>query len=184
MNNTVLQEGSFSITKDQLRQLTDPKVKEWFPEVFKVKLEVGKWYKRIWKDGDRDIDLFLISDFIDNKFVIGEFFRNNERLEEGVGYRFVISNNKRYSEIEANNEEVFEVLKIEAVRRGFVEGVYFKSPVSGDNYKFTNIYFTEATDMAWSKNGGVIFEKGNWATIIPTITKSEAEKLLNIKIID
>jgi len=42
MNNTVLQEGSFSITKDQLRQLTDPKVKEWFPEVFKVKLEAEK----------------------------------------------------------------------------------------------------------------------------------------------
>ena len=32
-------EPSFSITKDQLRQLTDPKVKEWFPEVFKS----GKW---------------------------------------------------------------------------------------------------------------------------------------------
>ena len=29
----------YSLTKDQLRQLTDPKVKEWFPEVFKVKLE-------------------------------------------------------------------------------------------------------------------------------------------------
>ena len=43
MNNTILQEGSFSITKDQLRQLTDPKIKEWFPEVFEVKLEVGKW---------------------------------------------------------------------------------------------------------------------------------------------
>lgn len=27
-------EPSFSITKYQLRQLTDPKVKEWFPEVF------------------------------------------------------------------------------------------------------------------------------------------------------
>ena len=65
-----------------------------------------------------------------------------------------------------------------------LRGVFFRSAVSGDNYKFTNIYFTEATDMAWSKNGGVIFEKGKWATIISTITKSEAEKLLNKKIID
>ena len=175
-------EPSFSITKDQLRQLTDPKVKEWFPEAFKVKLEVGKWYKRIWKDGDRD--LFLISDFIDNKFFTGEFFRNNERLEEGVGDRFKSIKDERYFEIEATNEEVFEALKIEAVRRGFVKGVFFRSPVSGDNYKFTNIYFTKATDKAWSENGGVIFEKGNWATIIQTITKSEAEKLLNKKIID
>ena len=47
-------EPSFSITKDQLRQLTDPKVKEWFPEVFEVKLEVGKWYKS-------DIGLFCIT---------------------------------------------------------------------------------------------------------------------------
>ena len=175
-------EPSFSITKDQLRQLTDPKVKEWFPEVFKVNLEVGKWYKRIWKDGDRD--LFLISDFIDNKFFIGEFFRNNERIEEGVGYRFKNEKDERYFQFEATNEEVFEALKIEAVRRGFVKGVFFRSAVSGDNYKFTNIYFTEATGMAWSENGGVIFDNGNWATIIQTITKSEAEKLLNKKIID
>ena len=75
-------------------------------------------------------------------------------------------------------------MKNEAVRRGFVEGVFFRSAVSGDNYKFTNIYFAEATDMAWSKNGGAIFQKGNWATIVKTITKSEAEKLLNKKIID
>ena len=77
----------------------------------------------------------------------------------------------------ATKKEVFNALKIEAVKRGFVKGVFFKSPVSGDNYKFTNIYFTEATNMAWSKNGVVIFQNGNWATIIPTITKSEAEKL-------
>ena len=36
MNNTVLQEGSFSITKEQLRQLTDPKAKKWFPGVFSL----------------------------------------------------------------------------------------------------------------------------------------------------
>ena len=28
----------YSLTKDQLRQLTDPKVKEWFPEVFEVNI--------------------------------------------------------------------------------------------------------------------------------------------------
>ena len=182
----------YSLTKDQLRQLTDPKIKEWFPEVFEVKLEVGKWYNRIWKDGDRD--LFLISDFIDNKFFIGEFFRNNERLEEGVGGRFIISNDKRYYEIEATNEEVFEALKIEAVRRGFVEGVRI-TPMfynGKDYYPDKNIISSplnfKLKGNVFVVDGGIngyrIFVNGKWATIIQTITKSEAEKLLNKKIID
>ena len=182
----------YSLTKDQLRQLTDPKVKEWFPEVFKVNLEVGKWYNRIWKDGDRD--LFLISDFIDNKFFIGEFFRNNERIEEGVGYRFKNEKDERYFQFEATNEEVFEALKIEAVRRGFVEGVRI-TPMfynGKDYYPDKNII---SRPLNFKLKGNVfvvdggndeyrIFVNGKWATLVKTITKSEAEKLLNKKIID
>ena len=36
---------NYQITRDQIRKLTDPQVKEWFPEAFEVKLEIGKWYK-------------------------------------------------------------------------------------------------------------------------------------------
>ena len=185
-------EPSFSITKDQLRQLTDPKVKEWFPEVFEVNFEVGKWYNRIWKDGDRD--LFLISDFIDNKFFMGEFFRNNERLEEGVGCRFGNKKGEGYFEIEATNEEVFEALKIEAVRRGFVEGVRI-TPMfynGKDYYPDKNIISSplnfKLKGNVFVVDGGLdeyrIFVNGKWATVLSTITKSEAEKLLNKKIID
>ena len=180
-------EPSFSITKDQLRQLTDPKVS-------KVNLEVGKWYKRIWKDGSRDIDLFLISDLIDNKFFMGEFFRNNERLEEGVGSRFGNKKDERYFEIEATNEEVFNALKNEAVRRGFVEGAHITPMFSNgkDYYQDENIISRplnfKLKGNIFVVDGGVdvyrIFVNGKWATRVKTITKSEAEKLLNKKIID
>ena len=172
-------EPSFSIKKDQLRQLTDPKIKEWFPEVFKVELEVGKWYKNLDEGYEKSI-CYAMELHGDNHQFSGYGFDYELKWFYGKDTDHCGSENW----VEATNEEVFNALKIEAVRRGFVDGVYFKSPVSGDNYKFTNIYFTEATDMAWSENEGVIFKKGNWATIIPTITKSEAEKLLNCKIID
>lgn len=157
----------YSLTKEQLRQLTDPKVKEWFPEVFEVNLEVGKWYDRIWKDGNRDIDLFLISDLIENKFIAGEFFRNNERLEEGVGYRF------------------------EAVRRGFVEVVRITPmfPNGKDYYPDKNIISRPLNfklkgnifEVDGGINGYRIFVNGKWATVneIKKMTKIEIEKIID-----
>ena len=171
MNNTVLHDGQFSITKEQLRQLTDPKVKEWFPEVFKVKLEVGKWYKS-------KIGLFCITK-IENNTANAYGFHNGIWKDKG---RFTL--NVAENDVEATKKEVFEALKNEAVKRGLVEGTYFKSSISGYDYEFTNIRFTESFDMVWSENGGVIFDNGVWTTILQTITKSEAEKMLNRKIID
>lgn len=175
-------EPSFSITKNQLRQLTDPKVKEWFPEVFEVKLEVGKWYKRIWKDGD--VDLFLISDFKDDKFVVGEFFRNDDRLEEGIGYRYENENenDERYSDFKATEQEVFEALKNEAVKRGFVEGSLCKW--YGRGIIKVNKLRLQGNKLWCNYDNIIMDEKGKWATIIPTKTRKQAEKELNCKIID
>ena len=39
---------TFEITKETIIKY---KMKDEFPEVFKVKLEVGKWYKNMTKDG-------------------------------------------------------------------------------------------------------------------------------------
>ena len=163
----------YSLTKDQLRQLTDPKVKEWFPEVFYLPKDFTGWVKTNSRGNKKYLVFF-------KEGILQYGFDGNGTWFDYGEYKAKVSEDL----FKATNEEVFEALKNEAVRRGFVKGVYFKSPVSGDNYKFTNIYFTEATDMAWSKNGGVIFDNGKWATIISTITKSEAEKLLNKKIID
>ena len=162
----------YSLTKDQLRQLTDPKVKEWFPEVFYLSKDFTGWAKT----NSRGNKKYLV--FFKGGILQYGFDGNGTWFDYGE-YKAKVSEDL----FKATKKEVFNALKIEAVKRGFVEGVCFKSPASGDNYKFTNIYFTEATDMAWSKNGGVIFDNGKWATI-QTITKSEAEKLLNKKIID
>ena len=166
-------EPSFSITKDQLRQLTDPKVKEWFPDVFSLSKDFTGWVKTNSRGNKKYLVYFKGG-------ILQHGFDGNGTWFDYGEYKAKVSEDL----FKATKKEVFESLKIEAVRRGFVKGVFFRSAVSGNNYKFTNIYFTEATDMAWSKNGGVIFEKGNWATVISTITKLEAEKLLNKKIID
>ena len=161
----------YSLPKDQLRQLTDPKVKEWFPEVFSFLKDFTGWAKTNSRGNKKYLVFF-------KEGILQYGFDGNGTWFDYGEYKAKVSKNL----FKATNEEVFEALKNEAVRRGFVEGVFFRSAVSGNNYKFTNIYFTEATDKAWSENGGVIFEKGKWA--IQTITKSEAEKLLNKKIID
>ena len=174
-------EPSFSITKDQLRQLTDPKVKEWFPEVFKVNLEVGKWYKN-------DIGLFCITK-IEGNIAYAYGFQNGIWEDSGRFHLKIAKN-----DVEATKEEVFEALKNEAVRRGFVEGVRITPmfPNGKDYYPDKNIISSplnfKLKGNVFVVDGGLdeyrIFVNGKWATIISTITKLEAEKLLNCKIID
>ena len=94
-------------------------------------------------------------------------------------------------EIEATEQEVFEALKDEAVRRGFVEGVRI-TPMfynGKDYYPDKNIISSplnfKLKGNVFVVDGGLdeyrIFVNGKWATIISIITKSEAEKLLNKK---
>lgn len=172
MNNTVLHDGQFSITKEQLRQLTDPKVKEWFPEVFKVKLEVGKWYKS-------KIGLFCITK-IENNIANAYGFQNGIWKNKG---RFTLD--VAENDVEATKKEVFEALKNESVKRGFVEEAYFEGldyrecTLEGTSFLFENNIL-----YASSVFKHIIFKNGIWATIIPPITKSKAEKILNRKIID
>jgi len=46
-NNLKLNKMNYEITEEQIKELAkgNAKVKNWFPEVFETKLEVGKWYK-------------------------------------------------------------------------------------------------------------------------------------------
>ena len=180
MNNTVLQEGSFSITKDQLRQLTDPKVREWFPEVFSLPKNFTGWVKA--------------KGILNKKWLT--FFENGfQKYGFDIEGRWFCQIRKVFlsgNDVEATNEEVFEALKNEAVRRGFVEGARITPMFSNgkDYYPDENI-INKPLNFKLKGNilvvdGGVdgyrIFVNGKWATIIQTITKSEAEKLLNKKI--
>lgn len=178
-------EPLFSITKEQLRQLTDPKVKEWFPEVFEVNLEVGKWYLE-----EGTSFLYYPTEIKDKNNVNAYGFTLTGRFSEDNG-SFEWGTPKRFRE--ATKEEVFEALKNEAVKRGFVKGTWIEwdghqGQIKGELYWAPgSLCISAPCDIVTTKRPNENFPLmigGTWATIIPTITKSEAEKLLNKKIID
>lgn len=157
---------TFEITKETIIKY---KMKDEFPEVFKVKLEVGKWYKFLG-------NLCVHSGGTKTYGFWNEEFRNN--ISFGP---FDFEDNDI---VKATEQEVFEALKNEAVRRGFVgKDIYIKIGdrqycLESEIGKFqlaSNLFFYQ---------GAKIFKNGTWAEIIPTKTKEEAEKLLNCKIID
>lgn len=165
-------EKTFSITSGQLMQLengfTLPKLKEWFPEVFEVKLEVGKWYK---------------SDMGGLWYV--EKITKNGQISFGINYegRWIDSGERQSTGLfEAIEQEVFEALKNEAEKRGFGEKCLFYF----EGFKFNALYGNNFTfeDGKLYLQEGIVFSNGKWAEIIPTCTRAEAEKLLNKKIID
>jgi hypothetical protein len=168
-------EPTYTITKEQILELengfTLPKLKQWFPDVFEVKLEAGKWY---WRDED---ELAVYNNGKSTYGFLKGFFICDMLFSFGIGRK-------------ATEQEVFKALKNEAVKRGFVEGVYIKK--SGINKDFNHLnkpisgkfYLNKIDFTLDSDNGfGYIFKNGKWAEIIPTITKKEAEDKLNCKIV-
>ena len=173
----------YSLTKDQLRQLTDPKIKEWFPEVFYLPKDFTGWVKTNYRGNEKYLVFF-------KEGILQYGFNANGTWVDYGEYKGKVSKDL----FKATNEEVFEALKIEAVRRGFVEGVRI-TPMfynGKDYYPDKNIISSllnfKLKGNVFVVDGGIngyrIFVKGKWATIISTITKSEAEKLLGKKIID
>jgi len=107
--------------------------------------------------------------------------------------------NKEYNpHRKATESEVFEALKKEAVKRGFVDGVKFKSSLSEDG-KTRTVYFknescfdfyaslnrlncvTTRDEWDFGQSNPTIFQNGVWSEIIKerTFSKSEAEAKLN-----
>lgn len=120
------------------------------------------------------------------------FYDSDEYFQYGIGadgkwFDKTTHPHKYYAsmdKIKAIPEEVRFHLIAEAEKRGFVEGVSCKSLLSGDIVTLTNTgtaYIPE-TDELHVKNC-LVYKKGQWAEIIPTITKEEAEKKLGMKII-
>ena len=171
---------TFEITKETIIKY---QMKDEFPEVFEVKLEVGKWYKRphgkalFFIVGDPKITPFEVYGFD----MEGNWM-NLEKARTFPDY-----------EIEATEQEVFEALKNEAVKRGFKEGVYITPMYSdGKDYfqdeniinKPLNFHLKVSTlEVDGGDDRYRIFVNGKWATILKTKTKEEAEKLLGVKII-
>ena len=143
----------YEITKEQLRSITDPKVKEMFPEAFKVELEVGKWYK---------------SNLGNLVFNNGKF-GSDETYGFGYGdksYLDKMSFNIKITWQPATNQEVSDALINEAKKRGYEKR---------GNYKY---YDTNCLYLAFY----CIFDNGIWAEIIePTFEYLEEVEVSEYK---
>lgn len=91
--------------------------------------------------------------------------------------------------VPATESEVFEALKSEAEKRGFASGCYHtvvnnKDKVINCEANYPVRFGFDHAENKLLLNNWAIFKNGIWAEIIPSITKSEAEKQLGKKIID
>jgi hypothetical protein len=177
---------NYGITEEQIKQLAkgNAKVKEWFPEVFETKLEIGKWYK----DLDNGKFLFCFQGGYGNSDTHGLNYGFNSQNK----FRETLGVHKRDVYTPATDSEVLEALTNEAIKRRFKEGVCINDLycggtvfISGNKYDYEEVPYTPyAGEMALrDSDGNILFVNGQWAEIIKTYTKEEAEKLLDAKII-
>jgi len=173
----------YEITKEQVQDIYNDGctyVKEWFPEVFKTELEVGKWYTPLNEYEGKAI-VFITNPL--NKSNVGfgidykGIWENKYDISGGSGHR------------ESTKQEVFEALKNEAVKRGYmgnhislIEGFLGSNSVEliGEY-----VYESNKNRLVVDLYGCVytVYKDGQWAEIITTLTKKEAEEKLNCKII-
>jgi hypothetical protein len=78
----------------------------------------------------------------------------------------------------ATQKEVEEALTKEAVKRGFKEGVKFKSIIYGTERVFTSDKLKLEKDGDLTNNNNTIFRCGTWATPIKTKTIDELANIL------
>lgn len=174
----------FKITKEQViqlaknnqenkEQLVDDDLRNWFPEAFKTKFT--GWAK--------DIHEF-------NKEWIAYY--ENDILRYGInasGEWFEAKSISNYKECDSNRlatEQEVKTALINEANKKYPLGTNINCLVNKNNIRivceFSQVdYYFDENDMYLA--GACIFEKGKWATITETITKEEAEKLLNKKII-
>jgi len=153
------------ITKEQ-----EERILALDPNFFKVELEVGKWYKHTTCNN-------TICFKIDN---------SGYGIWEGKWSELIIIvENDNWTP--ATHQEVEDALIIEAKKRGFKKGVTVsRTQKMLDEHEVSlaeKVVLIVGNEYVYdgylSIDGRVIFIGGKWAEILETITKAEAEKLLN-----
>ena len=169
----------YKITEEQIKDLHSlgfttvcQNIESWFPECFKKEPELNKWYKHSWK---------------------GFFFFTHKNKGHGLdangNWHLIPSSDVDSGQWDlATESEVFEMLKIEAEKRGFADknGVNF---IGVEKNCYGTINHTLKTEILFDsdKNGGLyaskgwIFKNGKWATIVETpkeISIAEAKEIV------
>lgn len=149
-----------SLLNDPLGLVHDADTGVWATIVTEEKpkeLEIGKWYKN-------------------NTYKGSVVFKCNEISGYGTftdiwGDYWLCSSEKSWNL--ATNEEILEVLKKEAIKRGFVAGVTVNSLVKGFSGTIDNLdyFYNEEYNQLWvcgnnGDNNFLIFKDGEWAEIV------------------
>jgi len=164
----------YELTQEQINQLAEKKhakelLKEFLPEAFENKLEVGKWY----------IDKGCLFNYQTKKSVYG-FFTNNEWIDK----KWKWTNNKGVRL--ATEEEVKEALINEAKKRGFnnigdlkIKNTYgcIRNGYRTNNNNFYYDYISNTLQL----DGVIIFRNGFWAEIVieDIPTQEEIDRVIN-----
>jgi hypothetical protein len=155
--------SDFTITREQLRSLTDPKVKEMFPDAFDNILEEGKWYKNTEKYYEQSIG-YVVDLYGDNKQFSGYGLDNESDWVHYVAKNAFGSDNWQL----ATQEEVFDALKRAAIKMGYKKGLYcmfgkVKQVRAIKSDEFTmDPYNSNALALGYDQ----IFKNGEWAEIV------------------
>ena len=161
----------YEITKETILKYN---MKKEFPEMFE--LVVGRWYKNTYYDwlmnyqGKGDVCYGFNSQ---------KLFSNDYLMQDSIEWR------------EATAQEIFEALKNEALKRfeigNFIESAHDNTRlkiIKRFNFKFFIDHNNLVSDFGSKDDNSVcLFYNGKWATVIPTMTKKEAEEKLGVKII-
>lgn len=131
-------------------------LKDKIKELEKPKLEVGKWYKT-----EDDVLFHVVS-------IDSNSYKTYGNYKHGWGGDWRIGKKSNYAKkaVEATKEEVEKALIKEAKKRGFKEGVTFRS-ATGSLTAFVvegSLYLEYS--ILYSDGRGCIFYDGNWAEII------------------
>lgn len=172
-------EQKFEITKEQIFTANNAgflRIKEWFPEVFKNDLEVGKWYKN-----PQAGSIAFCEEILDKVSFLGFGFGNNCSNNKWFNKSDVEFTSYKWQE--ATPQEVETALKNEWIKRGGKNGVSIISTSGVIGLVNGGVWIFDKSFNKLYYGGYVIFDNGKWATIIETITIQEAEKLLNKKIV-
>jgi hypothetical protein len=172
------------ITKEQVLDIydnnfyVDQKLQEWFPEAFKVELEVGMVIKRINSDTEWIIKV------CENYRLYGINTNGNyfDLIKDKETIELILNNEENKK---ATTQEWHAALIEEAKKRGYKNGNYECLYMPHKTEETDEKIFFESGEIwiGFGSKSNMIFKDGVWTDIIKTFSKEEAEKLLGGKII-